>query len=388
MEKINVIHITQKFWPTVGGGQVHIMNLVKELVKEGISSEVICLGVGTKEKINNKFGFPIVYSKYCNNKRFPLIINRFIEAFWIFVMFFKALKFRKNNYLNIIHTHDEFAFLLAMLFKPFFKYKLVDTEHRSLFSKGEKITKMLNKINYKLAKKRCDYIIAVDDGIKKRFKEYNLKNIDLIENGVNVEKFKPEKKRKEYITFVGRFDELKGADLFLKLAIELNKKLKSRKVPAFLVQKNQKIFLRNLKFLMIGEGPLEEFIKNTVKKENIDLTIKIAEHEQLKDYFNKSILVISPLRINSLSLVSLESMACGAINLKSDISSRPITNEKNGFIFKINDFEDLVSKTEYIIKNQSKIDKIGLEARKTIIKDFDIQKSIMKTINIYKLILG
>lgn len=366
MKDIKIIHVTQKFWPTIGGGQTHIMGLAKSLADKQVDVEVVCLRYETKQKENDDFGFKIKYSPI-KELKIP-VLKQIILAFFVVWMCFKALNERDKEKQNIIHTHDEFPFFIFMLLKLFFRYKLIATEHRSFMSKGEKLTKGINKINYFLGRSLADQIIAVDENIYRRLKESKLKKIRCIENWVDTDKFYFERKERRYVTFLGKFDHLKGADIFLDLMIELNKKKKG------------------LNFLMLGYGPLEEEIRKSAKENSINLTIKKVNYPESRTYINESIFLVNPLRIQGISLVTLESMACGCINLKSSVNGfiKPIKEGKNGFLFDLENFEELKNKALYILDNQKKLEKIRKSSILYIKEKYSLEKAIFKIIKIYK----
>jgi glycosyltransferase involved in cell wall biosynthesis len=366
LEDIKVIHVTQKFWPTVGGGQTHVMNIARSLIKKSVETEVVCLRYGTNQEENRKFGFKIKYFKIMEPK-IPLL-RQICIAFFIVLMCFKSLKERSVEKQNIIHTHDEFPFFVFLLLKPFFKYKLVNTEHRPLMPKGEFLTKTLNKINYFLARFFCDYIIAVDDSIFERLKKTGLKKAILIENGININNFKANFGNREYITFIGKLNEVKGADIFLELMLELTK----RGIKA--------------KFLILGDGPLKETIIEKTNKYKINLKIIEADTNKLLGYLDKSIILINPQRIKAVSLATLESMAMGVINIKSKIGTfqKPIVEGKNGFLFDLNNIEELTNKTIYVLKNENKLLPIRKKAIEDVRKKYNLEQSFSKILGLYK----
>ena len=334
--------------------------------KQKIDTEVICLRYQTDLRETDKFGFKI---KFCELKGAEnKLLNKLYLFYSIFIMCLTVIKERSKEKKNVIHVHDEIPFFFLLILKIFFKFKLIATEHRSLMPKKELLTKFIDCINYALAIFLCDEIIAVSRDIEERIKIFKRKNVSRIENWVNVKEFCPQEKKKEYITFIGRLDKLKGADLFLRLAIRLNKEE------------------RDLKFLMIGSGILETGIKRSVEKEGINLKIKELQNDKIQELINKSILVINPLATKGIGIVTLEIMACGGIVIKSNFRgfADPIIDGYNGYTFDFNNFEELVKRTKYVLKNHKKLKRVRDNAIKTIKEKHNQIKNITQIINLYK----
>jgi glycosyltransferase involved in cell wall biosynthesis len=366
MSNFKVIHITQKFWPTIGGGQKHIFELATQTHELKIDTEVMCLRYHTDLKETNKFGFKI---KFCELKTHTnKLLNKIYLFYSIFTMCLASMKERSKEKKNIIHVHDEVPFFFLLCLNIFFNFKLIATEHRSLMPKKELLTKFIDGINYTLAIFLCDRIIAVSRDIEDRIKVFKKKNVVRIENWVDTEYFYPEGKNRKYITFIGRLDRLKGSDIFLRLATRLSRENK------------------NLHFLMVGSGILEEELRKIGKEEKINLTIKEVRNERLREIINRSIVLINPLATKGIGIVTLEGMACGAIVIKSNFQgfTDPIIDGHNGYLFKFDNFEELVNRTSYAIKNYKKLEKIRKNAVKTIKERYNKKNNITQTINLYK----
>jgi glycosyltransferase involved in cell wall biosynthesis len=77
-----------------------------------------------------------------------------------------------------------------------------------------------------------------------------------------------------------------------------------------------------------------------------------------------------------LSWSVLEAMSCGALVIGSntDPVTEVIENEKNGLIVDFFDYDSLVKNVTKVLNNRDNFNDIGIEARKTILKKYDLKK--------------
>ena len=69
-------------------------------------------------------------------------------------------------------------------------------------------------------------------------------------------------------------------------------------------------------------------------------------------------------------------MSCGALVIGSntDPVTEVIENEKNGLIVDFFDYDSLVKNVTKVLNNRDNFNDIGIEARKTILKKYDLKK--------------
>ena len=122
--------------------------------------------------------------------------------------------------------------------------------------------------------------------------------------------------------------EIKGIENFIQA------------IPEILTEKN------NFKFILIGDGPLMDKIKEfrdaNHLQENIILTGWI-NHNDLPRYLNEFKLLILPSYTEGLPNVILEAMACGTPVITTNVGAIPdiIQDEHTGFIMDDNSEETI-----------------------------------------------
>lgn len=149
-----------------------------------------------------------------------------------------------------------------------------------------------------------------------------------------------------YIGFVGRIDNNKGWDIFLK---------------AIHILKN-KDFWNGKKAIIVGNGKQINNLKELIDKLNLKNDIiyfDFFSQEQLVYVYNSMDVFCFPTRGESLGLVGLEAMACGIPVIGSNIGGLLdyLVDKKNGLLFQDGDYVDLSRKIEeyYKLEERQKI---------------------------------
>src|SRR5699024_5484420 len=159
----------------------------------------------------------------------------------------KILKIIRLKKFDVIHAHLFPSFYYISLLSPFIRGKKIYTEH-SIINNREKF-RFLLKIERSLLKK-FDRIIAVSQETKSALaKKYNLNNVIIINNGVDLNAFRIKKEKnnnKFTIIMVSRFTEAKNHLALIK---------------AF-----EEVKIKNKKLVLLGDGPtlvkMKEYVLN------------------------------------------------------------------------------------------------------------------------------
>jgi glycosyltransferase involved in cell wall biosynthesis len=120
-----------------------------------------------------------------------------------------------------------------------------------------------------------------------------------------------------------------------------------------LIQKKHK----NVKFLIKGAGPLENYLKRLTQKLNVSNNVRfvgLVPHTEIAQYLSAADIYVSTCFLDSTSVSLLEAMACGLAPVVTDILGNHewIENGVNGFLFPPKNSEVLAEKVIQLIENQ------------------------------------
>ena len=279
-----------------GGTELIVSSLTESLVKRGHEVTLYASGDSkTSAELKSFFkkglGFGNDYPEFC-------IANA-------------NFAFQDADSFDIIHSHVGFYGL------PFSKYAtppVVTTLHNDIIKK--------NDIFFKYYKDACSFV-TVSQNQCKRMSE--LKIAGYIHNGIDVNHFQFEDKKKDYLLFIGNISKKKGADIAIKAAIRLQKKL-------FIVGKIEtahKLFF-------------DQEIKPFIDNKQI-IFEPLADHSRKQSLYKNAACLLFPIDWEEpFGLIMLESLACGTPVVAFNRGSVPeiIVNGKVGFA--LNSFEEFL----------------------------------------------
>lgn len=335
--------------------------------KKDLEIELLLLTKKNNVFLNNilESGIKVHYSKYKNPKN-PLNI-------------FYIRNIIKNGNYDIVHGHlfpTLYWISLASIFIPK-KIKFVFTEHNTYNRRMNiKLLRPIEKFIYS----KFDKIICVSEEIKNNLKNW-LKSekinqrMEVIENGVNLDKFKNAKRinlnkytninneNVKYITMVSRFTPQKDHETLLK-ALD--------KLPL------------NVHLILVGEGPLKEKYINLSKEMNIqDRVHFLGFRKDVPTIMKSSDIIVQASNWEGFGLTAVEAMATGTPLVATEVPGLKGVVFNGGLLFKKNDVEDLVNKINLLLNNKEyyeEISKKGLYKS----KQYSIENMINKIIDLYR----
>ncbi|ABL79118.1 glycosyltransferase family 4 protein [Thermofilum pendens] len=131
--------------------------------------------------------------------------------------------------------------------------------------------------------------------------------IEFIPNGVDTSTFQlcrdPSASEDFNIVFVGRLLKDKGVDTLLRIIYLINDELN----------------LHDVKFTIVGSGPLEEDIKKLAQKYQNVVFLGYVKHENMPSIYREANLFLLPSRSEGMPLSLLEAQACGLPAVASKI---------------------------------------------------------------------
>lgn len=357
-----------------GGAKTHVFTLLLALQEE-IDVTVACVmdGVFYQEIQTMQIKSILMKQKYRNDLTIILPLVKHI---------------RENRY-NLIHAHGARANFIAMFLRIFIKIPIVTTVHSDYkldFSDNFYKKYIYTSLNI-LSLKFIDYYIAVSENFKLMLKNrgfseekiYTVYNTIDFEQGLSLQS--KEQFLKKYgiiinediiVGIIGRLDHIKGHSVFINAA-------------ALVLQKNP-----NVKFILAGEGPEENALKQQVKKLKIEKNVIFIGF--IEDIFS----FINSIDINVLSSYSESfpyALLEGALMKKATVSTEVggvgdlIIENKTGFLSPPGDYKTLSEKILILISNENLKHTIGNNLYKFAREKFSKESMKMRHLEIYKNIL-
>ena len=353
-----------------GGLEMFTLTSIQHLLKRNIPVELICSADSRIHIEANNLGImlhPVKASGYFH----PITA-------------FRVSRLLKNNNYSLVHTQasKDLWLLVPSLFLASIKIPLFLTKQMGSF-----IVK--KDFMHHLLYSRVRKIFAISTAVQNNLIDttpVKPKDIIIIPNGTNINKFNPEKVdcrkvRQEFsiasdeivIGMLARFTPGKGHEEFLWAAKELNKEYE------------------NLRYIIVGEASMgESKYADNIKKlaneydlKNIIFTGYRADTPEVLSAFD---IFAFPSHSEAFGIALVEAMAmkkpavCSGAEGVLDIA----VDNKTAYLFENKNANDLKSKLKLLIDSKETRTAFGENARKRVIQNFDIEIITDKVVNIYR----
>jgi len=358
---MNILQVCNHFYPCVGGVENVVLGISTLLASKGHKVKVVCLDK-------------------CANSQKKLPRTSTVEKIPIERLEFLDLKYykiapqiiKKIKEFDVIHIHGIGFFSDFLLATKFLhKKKIIISTHGGIFhTKNISIAKWFYfNIMERILLGLADQIIAVSKNDYEMFGKI-CKKITLIENGVDISKFKSGKKKPGTMLYLGRFSKNKRIELLINAIANL---------------KNE-----NFKLIIAGtdsEGLLENYLKKTKElgvAEKIEFILN-PDEKKVIELYSKSEFFVSASEYEGFGISLVEAMASKCI---------PIVQNNSGFKSILLDFENCLadySKAEEAAKRIKNMKKMAMEEKIKLQNDlkkkaesYSLEKNYEKIINTYR----
>jgi len=368
------IALLRKKYTFHGGAEGFSQNFTQGLSKAGHEVHLFAIQWRTDREVENIFFHTVPALKF----------NSFFRDLTFALSSFFILK-RKKKYFDIIQSHDK------TLYQDI--YRAGDGCHIEWLRQRWKRTGLLGKLSMVcnpyhwliLSLERIIFhghrfkkVIAISELVKNNIIDhYNIseKDIVIIYNGVDLEKFHPHKRelyrdeiRQRYaiqedsvvVLFVGSGFERKGLEYLIR-AVELIDK--------------------PLTVMVVGKGN-EEIVKRFIKGQRI---IFCGPQQDIVRYYAASDMFVFPTIYEPFGNVHLEALASGlpVITTKLSGASEIIEDGVSGFIVSEPERCHEIAEKIKILMDESVRERMGKNARR-LAENFSIENHIEKVVGLYK----
>ncbi len=273
---------------------------------------------------------------------------------------------------DVLNCHSEVGVALSIIASLGLKTKLVETIHSTVLE-FEKLHK--NFIRYKV-----DKFVAISlkcrDIIENRLK-VPPENIELIYNGINIEKFRASdrviNKTADSVVIIGRLESVKDHSSLFDAFNLLIKKLENAniKIPTLYI---------------IGDGTIKNELEIKVRNLNLENYIKfLGSRSDIPDILLKSDCFVLPSKWEGLSIALLEAIASGIPVVATNVGSNYeiIEDGKNGFLVDKENPAQFADALFKVLSNSELRRKFSSYSRDKV-NEFNIKHTSEKYISMYQ----
>ncbi|MDO8667567.1 MAG: glycosyltransferase family 4 protein [bacterium] len=366
-----ILIFSTAYLPLVGGAEIAVKELTDRLA--GFDFDLITARIERKLIKQEKVGRIMVYrvGLGCKLDKFLLPIFGLIKVIQLN---------RKNNYQIIWSIMASQASIAAAGFKMIFSNKKLvlnlqegdDEEHLKRYVLGNALLyKILIRPWHLLVFKRADYITAISADLKNRAASNGVKaTMEIIPNGVDIKRFIQEYKTENLSALKSRLGKL-ADDKFIITSSRLVRKNAVNDIIRAL-----EYLPDNIKLLILGAGPDENSLKSLVKELKLEKRIFFLghiEHEELPKYLKISDIFIRPSLSEGLGNSFLEAMASGVPIIGTRVGGIVdfLRDDETGLFCEVRNPESIAEKIKIYLANKALTDKIRINARELVIKNYD-----------------
>ncbi len=364
-------------YPTFGGSGVVATELGKALAKEGHKVHFITYSQPSRLDFLNEN----LFYHEVDFRSYPLFEYPPYEL----ALASKMVSVVKNEGLDLLHVHYAIPHAsAAYMAKQILKTQgifipVVTTLH------GTDITLVGKDPSYEpvvtFSINESDGVTAVSEDLRKETYEHFkiTKEIDVIPNFIDLEKFKKQKKDhfkkaicpkgEALIVHTSNFRKVKRIGDVISIFANIH-----AEIPA--------------KLLMIGDGPERAKAEAQSKELNIEGDVRfLGKLEAIEEVLSVADLFLMPSEKESFGLAALEAMACEVPLISSNAGGLPELNVQGvtGFLSPVGDVEDMTRKALFVL-DKNNLPTFKLNALKRA-KEFDITNILPMYERVYQRVL-
>lgn len=353
-----ILHITPFFSPNIGGVETHLQDLINELDRLDYQNIILTysplstkVGYSKVEKIKKRstvYRFPwIGHNLFHHFEKLPLLNLLYLTPY----LFIRSFLFLLTNKIPIdtIHSHGLTAAIIGNILIKIFK---ANKHIVSIYSTYDNVpigsfgTKFLA-----FTLNQANAVLTQSDSSVKQLKKIGVKDVSRYYHWIDLEKFKPQKKRNatlSTILFVGRMIPSKNVLLLVRIA---------KKMP-------------HINFVFIGTGPDYQKIPNLP---NIKL-VGDVRYSELANYYQKASLLCVPSRYQEgWGRIIAESIACGTPVISSNLGGTVEAADSSVAIFVTPTYHNFFKQISFLINNPKTYLNLQKKCRRYATKHYSSQ---------------
>ncbi|MBU4256800.1 glycosyltransferase, partial [Patescibacteria group bacterium] len=385
MKKILIFSIA--YYPLVGGAEVAIKEITDRI--GDIYFDMITPRFDKKPASPSQGG-SLKFEKIGNVNVYRICSPK---LFFPFTALITAIQLHKKSKYDaiwaVMAAYAGFAASFFKLFHPKIPYLLTLQE-------GDPIEYIKKKVRfvYPLFKKiftKADYIQCISNFLADWARQMGADcPIEVVPNGVDI---------KQFSIFNFQFsNNFQFSISKIKSDLGIREDEKILITTSRLVKKNAiedviealQYLPENVKFLVLGIGPLEIDLKFKIKNLKLDgrvIFLGYVSHEDLPRYLKISDVFVRPSLSEGLGISFLEAMAAGIPVVATPVGGIPdfLVDGKTGWFCEVNNPQSVAEKINYILdeKNKEEVNRVAANAKKMVEEKYNWDNIALKMNNIF-----
>ncbi|MCX7694617.1 MAG: WecB/TagA/CpsF family glycosyltransferase [Caloramator sp.] len=352
-----------------GGSKVHLLTLSLEFKRRGIENTIVCFIEGDLYKEAKSLGLDVVLIK--QNKRFDLTAVDKVKTLC------------EERGIDVINCHGGRANFIGYFLKKKYNAKYLTTIHSDylLDYKGNKYKTLVYSNINKWVLNVFDGYIAVSNSFKDMLigRGFDKNKVQVVYNGIDF-KSKDEFDKNDvlnkygihgydaYITMVARMHPIKGHETLLSAA--------------------KKVIEDGLNplFILVGDGPIMEDVKNRVSELGLKNNVYFAGFTKPDEFLSISDFTVLTSYSESFPLVVLESAKYMKTVVASNVGGvkEIVQDRENGLLFNAGDVDELYKDIKYLIENKDIAKILGEKLFRQASNNYSIENMAQQYIKAYE----
>lgn len=365
---MRILRVTSDLYPRVMGGvgvHTHEMSRLQNLMGHQVT--VITSKDENKEDIITPY--PI--------EDFTPLVEVFGNKISL-DLFFILLSHRKG--IDVIHAHSHLFFStnVSALLRRLGCKPLIITSHGLYSQSASKALQDIYMATLGLwTLKSADRVICYTYVEKKQIERLGVpvEKINVVNNGVDTEKFKPLKTQKKtnVILWVGRYVPGKGVDILIEGFENF-----SKTHPDYILR-------------MVGNGPFKMEAEKSVRAKSLESKVEFIDsvsNEDMPEIYSESDIFVLTSYEEGVPRSILEAMACGKPIVCSALPQLTEIVSESGLTFPVGDQYALSEAFRLLADDDTKRNRLGEMARARVLADYSWEKTVKRTLEIYQEVIN
>jgi len=358
----------------VGGGETHILDLVKHIDKNRFQPVVLSFTDGQMMTELKNIG-----------------VDNFIipsEKAFDFTEWQKVKALMQKEEIDLVHIHGTRATSNIYWAAKKLKLPIIYTIHGWSFHDDQSAFVKKGRVLFEkwiTTKTNCNISVSISNQ-KTGFDNIPKFKSVVIHNGIDLKKFNPDSSERKNLR-----DELNISND--AIVISFIGRVTIQKDPITLIKAFKKVVEQQPKavLLLVGDGDIKQEAVALVKELGIERSVVFENfRNDIPDVLYSSDIYCLPSLWEGFPIGLLEAMAMRkpVIVTNVDGSSEIIQHNKNGILIDQQNEQMLADAMLTLVNNKNVRNKLGEQARQTIIKDFDVCKMTKSIEDVYTNVLS